>query len=462
MSQDERIRVAIVGAGIAGLTLAVALNALDKDHKITIDLYEAAPELSEIGAGLNVWYRTWQVFRNIGLGDALIPLFDHYPDLKPRVVFEVRKADQKNGFKIVDIMKDGGALRIHRADLQRTLIKHLPLPGSNVIINSPCTLHLSHRLTNYTPISTASISPHSGPVTLHFSDKPPTTCDILIGADGLKSTVRQLFLTRLPDPEKYKPYLEPVWSGTIAYRGLVTKEELREKFPGHRALDLPGVMYIGKHKHTVVYPIGGGKLINVVATIHDKSKDGTTLDGPWNSEATQSEFYDQFVGWEEEFQALINCIKRPTKWALQSLKHLDVFAKGAVFLMGDSAHAMVPHQGAGAGIGIEDAYIFATLLTHPSSPRRFSPQHISHLAHIYNTVRVPRAIAMSKASIKQGYLYILGTPGFEGVREGEDVPKDMLVKIFREVEGNWSWTTSDPEEDRRKAVELLETGMVRL
>lgn len=72
------------GAGVVGLTLAVALNALDKDHKVAIDLYEAAPELAEIGAGINVWPRTWEVLKKLGLEDVLTPLFDHDPDLEPR------------------------------------------------------------------------------------------------------------------------------------------------------------------------------------------------------------------------------------------------------------------------------------------------------------------------------------------------------------------------------------------
>jgi salicylate hydroxylase len=73
----------ISGAGIAGLVLAVALTAFDKDEKIAIDLYDAVPELSEIGAGIHIWPRTWQVLQEIGLGDALVPFLDHYPDLQP-------------------------------------------------------------------------------------------------------------------------------------------------------------------------------------------------------------------------------------------------------------------------------------------------------------------------------------------------------------------------------------------
>lgn len=103
----------------------------------------------------------------------------------------------------------------------------------------------------------------------------------------------------------------------------------------------------------MVYAISGGKHINVVGAVHDKSKEGTAWDGQWNHEVTQSEFYEHFVGWDDEFQALIRvclptpewericvnncqCIRRPIRWALQTLKHLNTFAKERVFLLGDS------------------------------------------------------------------------------------------------------------------------------
>jgi salicylate hydroxylase len=72
---------------LVGLTFAVALNALDKEQNFAIDLYEAAPELSEIGAGINLWPRTWRILEKIGMKDILIPLLDHYPDTKPRTSF---------------------------------------------------------------------------------------------------------------------------------------------------------------------------------------------------------------------------------------------------------------------------------------------------------------------------------------------------------------------------------------
>ncbi|KAJ3573489.1 hypothetical protein NP233_g2406 [Leucocoprinus birnbaumii] len=494
--QDE-IRVAIVGAGIVGLVLAVTLNTFDIERKISIDIYEASAELSEIGAGINIWPRTWRIFQEIGpgLGDMIKPFFDHPPDLKLRPIFEVRKADQKDGFKVTDIKARGASASLtdhetfssllsikvgHSVSTEQTfnalflsislspLIPIAPLPK-----NSRCALHLSHRLIDY-------VESKQGPVTLHFSDQPPRTCDILIGADGIKSTVRKIFLSRLPNSERYTRCMDPVWSGAIAYRGLVKREELESVYPGHRALGHPGLMYFGKNKHTVVYPISGGKFINVVAAIHNWSKEGTEWDGnrPLNEEVPQQEFLKHFESWEDEYKVLISCIKQPTRWALQRMNHLDTFARGKVFLMGDSvcrsiepsgylsrfadhrltrkAHAMVPYQGAGAAVGIDDAYIFACLLTHPSTPRTLSPQCTANLAEAYNRTCVPRAHHFSKLSTFQGQLNTLRTPECDVYRENDgSVPREILLDVFRQAERNWCWTVSDVREDRRKAEGIL-------
>lgn len=136
---------------------------------------------------------------------------------------------------------------------------------------------------------------------------------------------------------------------------------------------------------------------------------------------------------------------------------------------------MLPHLGAGASVGIEvqklflaytsvihqlklhlqDAYILASLLTEPSTPRALSTQFINRLADIYNAVRVPPAIAMSKATIETGYLCHLETPMFAEFKEGDNIPEEVLRGAARAAGRNWAWTNTDPEEDRRIAVKLL-------
>ncbi|EKM77827.1 hypothetical protein AGABI1DRAFT_115067 [Agaricus bisporus var. burnettii JB137-S8] len=456
MVQGERSHIAIIGAGIVGLAFAVALNALDKEHKFAIDLYEATPELAEIGAGINVWPLTLSILKEMGLHQTLIPFFDHYPDLERRVIFGLRKADEKNGFHVYDVMNEGGALRIHRADLQRGLIQHLPLSKSNKVhINTPCTFHLNHRLKDYT----RDASEDFGRIKLHFDKKPSRECDVLIGADGIHSTVRQLFLSRLPSPERYDKYRKPVWSGLVAYRGLVSREDLEETYPGHRALTHPGLIYTGKTRYVTIYPVSGGKFINVVAIARDTSNDTGVWKGPWKVEVTQEEFFHTYQGFDEEVLALIHCIKKPTKWALHVLDHLDIFSKQQVFLMGDAAHAMLPHLGAGATVGIEDAYILASMLTHQSTSRPLNSEKIKLISTIYNTVLVPHATRMSKLTNDTGHLLDLTAPGFdlEHYTLGDRIPLETLINAFRQVERNWIWSSSDPEEDRRKVEDLLES-----
>ncbi|KAF5349921.1 hypothetical protein D9756_009180 [Leucocoprinus leucothites] len=446
MSEQEKTRIAIVGAGIAGLVLAIGLNEFDKDRRYVIDIYENAPELSEIGAGIMMYPKTLHILEEIGVAETLIPCFDHPPDEIPRVIFEARKADHKpHGKKIMDIIQNGGSLPVHRADLQRSLMTHMPTSDSP----TPCTLHLSMCLNDYEDSPT-------GPVTLHFTNGETRTCDILIGADGIKSTIRKLFLSRLPNPEKYERSMDPVWAGTYAYRGLVSMDELAKVYPGHRLLGLTSSLYISKNKYSVVYPVSGGRGVNIVATTFDKSKENTVREGPWVVQSTEEEFAKDFAGWEDEFQALIKCTKKPMKWALHNLEPFDIFAKGRVFLIGDSAHGMVPHLGAGAGTGVDDSYVLAALLTHSSVPLAPSVKDIESIVDVYNTIRVPRGSGMLKASVDQGHLYYFEGKEFDNYKEGDDVPWDLVLKTGVGIQDNWSWTPSDPRIERRKAEALLE------
>ncbi|KXN86474.1 Salicylate hydroxylase [Leucoagaricus sp. SymC.cos] len=452
MSSDERTRIAIVyvraylstpilrlsGAGIAGLTLAIGLNAFDKERRYVIDMYECTPELSEIGAGIMMYPKTLHILEDIGVSETLIPCFDHPPDLIPRTIFSARKVDHKpHGKHVLNVTQNGGSLPLHRADLQRSLVTHLPKPDSP----TPCTLHLSWRLLNYTQESP------SGPITLHFASGVTRTCDILIGADGIKSTIRQIFLSRFSNPEQYQRYMEPLWAGTYAYRGLVSMEALAKEYPNHRLLDLTSTLYISKNKYSVVYPVSGGRGVNIVATIFDKEKENTVREGPWQAEATQEEFAEAFAGWEDEFQALIKCTEKPTRWALHNLDHLDICAKGRVIMIGDAAHGMVPHLGAGAGTGIDVSVVFYPLRTRPD---------IDNVVEIYNSVRGPRGVNMSKASIHQGHLYYFEGQEFDNYKEGDEVPWDLVYKTGLAIQENWDWTADDPKVERRRTEALFE------
>ncbi len=149
------------------------------------------------------------------------------------LVFQMRKADQKEGVFVHDIIMEGGcqiehfakkliifvggSTTFHRADLQQTLLSRIS--GS---------LHLKHRFLSYEELD------HE--VVIHFEDGTTAKCDILIGMDGIKSCLRKSFLQQnIPLSRS----IDPVWSGTMAYRGLVSRDVLDKEFPGHRSITTP-------------------------------------------------------------------------------------------------------------------------------------------------------------------------------------------------------------------------------
>jgi len=420
------LRVAIVGAGIGGLALSSALKV---GPEIKVDIYEASSHISEIGAGINMWKRTWEILRSIGLGDTLLKFLPRPPDDISRMAFHVRKSDQPDGFHIKDLMMKGGAIRFHRADLQQTLTSKLP-----------GRLHLSHRLVSYEEVGDE--------IHLTFQDGSSAICDLLIGVDGIKSVVRKCFLEK--QGLSSSPSFNPVWTGSFAYRGLVPAEDLEKEFPGHRAVIMP-VMYVGKLKHLIVYPVSQDRFINIVAVTTDLSKEGTVYEGS-STTTTPREVLSVFEGWEEEVQALLRCIKQPTKWAIPTLNPLDRYASGRVILAGDAAHGMSPHQGAGAGQAIEDAYILASLIAASDGQHDLIPE----ISRIYNDIRCPAGNKVLEASRKSGLFCELVAPGFENVVEGDGtLPLSKLVKLFDDVEESWRWASESAENVREQAVTML-------
>ncbi|KZP09163.1 FAD/NAD(P)-binding domain-containing protein [Athelia psychrophila] len=430
------IKVAVIGAGIGGLTFCVALG---KQSSIKMDLYEAAHEFGEIGAGIGMWDRTQQIMEKLGLQDDLAALEGSKKGNAG--AFHFRKSDQPKGLSFYDMKATGSMLLLHRASFQKTIINHLP---------PTCTSHFGKRLVSYE-------DPASGPITLHFNDGTTAECDLLIGADGIKSPVRATLVSdlakegKITKEEAAQP--NPVWSGTVAYRGLIPKERLEAKAPGHRALTED---YCGKNKHLVIFPINKGALINVVAFCSDPSKEGTQYSEnskEWVVDVPKEELLRQYEGWEPEVTALLECIDKPSRWAINVAQKMSTFVSGRVAILGDSAHAMTPHLGSGAGQAIEDAYVLGTLLANQKCTRSSLPS----VLQIYDQVRRPKANEVWHLSRTSGSIYEFGGAGCENVGMCDDnVSSEMLAKIGKEAEEHceWAWKTS-AEEDREQAVSML-------
>ncbi|KAI0769448.1 FAD/NAD-P-binding domain-containing protein [Trametes elegans] len=419
----------ISGGGIGGLVLAVALS---RYTDVQVDLYEAADRFREIGAGVMIWARTWEILALLGLADDFSRIAHAPPHRSPSIALDYRRSDQpEEGSRFYVFEVPYGCIRFHRAHFLDVLVDRLP----------EGVAHFGKRLVSYTAREGAS----QAAVELRFGDGSTAPCDVLVGCDGIKSIVRAQILQNLVRDQGGDPalldHIEPVWSGTVAYRGLLPVERLSKTDGGvHRTLEYP-MMYCGKNKHVVSYTISKGSIVNVVALATDLSLRGTEYADPWTKECSKEEMLDCYSGWEPEVVEMLQCIEKPTKWALHELKPLPFYVHGPVVLLGDAAHAMTPNQGAGAGQAIEDAFILAELLGHPST----TLSSLSGALAVYEAVRLPMDNHVLRGSRVSGDMYEFNGP------LGDDLPR-LGTQIGHQWD--WLWETT-PEGERERAFTLL-------
>ncbi|KAF7793834.1 hypothetical protein EIP86_004955 [Pleurotus ostreatoroseus] len=399
--KKPRLSVAICGGGIAGLLLAVGLSKYDD---IQVNVYEAAERFKEVGAGVTIWGRALKILIRMGL--------DH----------DMRVAE--------GVPTDGlhdTSIYFHRAYFLDVLVKHLP----------PGIAHFRKRLVRYSKLE-------SGAVELDFADGTSATCDVLLGCDGIRSAARrQMFETEATlrnDPELLQ-YIEPVWSGYIAYRTLVPAELLTSEDGGKHSSLLSPMLYVGRGKRIITYPVAGGSMCNFAGIISgDIKSDEKKFDGPWMTECEAQEIVDCFADWEPKVTDMCKLIQlqRPMKWALHEVRKLPFSVNGNVALVGDAAHAMVPFQASGAAQAIEDAYVLVGLLSHQST----TPANVAGALQAYERVRLPVAQLVMERSTASGRL-----SGSVAEYEGD------YVKLGKEMEKLWDWINDeDPLVELERAV----------
>ncbi|KAL1725479.1 hypothetical protein EV714DRAFT_277477 [Schizophyllum commune] len=423
----RKVNVAIVGGGIGGLTLALAMQRFYDMSQLDVHIYEAASQFSQIGAGINIWGRVRKIFTDLGLEADLARLLRE-DDMG---YFTCRKSDQAEGQTFRDVyIENGKMMLLHRAEVQDLLLKH---------ISPDIKIHLSHRLTDY------SYTNHpTERIEMRFRSGQVAHCDLLIAADGVHSVTRRVFLSNLAektDRPELRDALAPVFSGTHAYRGLVAPEQLAEVWPNHPVLKKPFI-YCGKDKHVVAYPISCGRAVNVIAFYTDMSKEDTPFEGSQIGQATTEQVMKTYEGWEPDVRAILSCMRNPSHWAIITQKPLDIWADDGVFLLGDAAHAMTTHLGAGAGQAIEDAYILAQILARE---QRKGPLVIlsSEAMALYNRLRPPIAnFVLSRARL-QNRFYEFNEEGADLGLLQKDSPAltetDRLARIGLAIWDGFHW-----------------------
>ncbi|PPQ92525.1 hypothetical protein CVT25_010358 [Psilocybe cyanescens] len=432
-----RKRVAIVGGGIGGLALAVALSRLKVDEYLQIDIYESTAKLTQVGAGIMIWPRGWEIVQSMGLEASLAEKMSPDQELPSpdqiKPTFKIRRGDMKEDRPIVDVMMPGGSVAFHRADVQEVLLKH---------ISPSIQVHLSHRLITYRETA-------QGEIELQFKNGSTASCDLLIGADGINSVIRKTFLRNKNkwSEEEASKKAQPLWTGSTVYRNTIDAEIIRKDSPNHRALT-EAVM------HLVAYPILQGKLINAVPFLTNYEREGTYVDGPVLVENSTDKFAPHFAGWDDDVEVLVKHMSNPSRWEIQHHAPLDTYISesGAVVLLGDSAHAAPPHLGNGASQAIEDVYILANVLSKGVRSGNFD---IPKLIKIYDTIRQPFAVFAADASVRLGRLLDLHSPGFEDIKDGDEVTPESIEKLAKSIQDVWEWTWQSAKPDLEKALAMV-------
>lgn len=358
-SPSSRWRVAIIGAGIGGLSLGIAL----REQGIKAAVFEQALELGEIGAAIALSANALREFARLGLVEALAPesttptalIFRRWKDGSRVAVHPVR---EDNWYE-----KRFGApyFGIHRADLQKVLVSAFGTEN----------LHLGCRLID--------IVEDRDSVLLHFADGQVARADLVVGADGVNSTVRR-WITGADDT---------VYSGTSGFRGVVPVGDL-PSLPDPQAIQF----WMGPDAHVLHYPIGGdGNAVNFLAVLR----------GPaiWPHATKVVDVADElpvssFRGWHPAIIEMLTAAASPLSWGLFTVRPLLRWHHGRVVILGDAAHGMLPHHGQGANTAIEDAFALAGLLAAAEDPLAALPR--------YQALRRGRARAIQRSSWVTGAL----------------------------------------------------------
>jgi salicylate hydroxylase len=344
--------VAVVGAGIGGLTAALAL--IDRGFDVTV--FEQSNELREVGAGVQLGPNAMRVYAALGLDGAIADL-SFVPE-----AHVVRNG--KTGATIATTQMKGvyeaqygiGYHTLLRADLQSLLASRLPTGA----------LQLGKK--------SKSVTGDTAKATLQFEDGSQVASDVVVGADGIHSAIREHLLGKD----------SPRFTGTVAYRGVAKAEALPQ---GLLTGDVS--VYIGPHASFVYYYIRRGELVNWVALVEETSWQQES----WSAEADAGDILRLYEGWCPVVAELVSKTDRCYKWALFDRDPLPRWVDGRIALLGDAAHPMMPYLAQGGCMAIEDGYVLANeLAKEKDDPARALRR--------YQTARLPRASRVQLMSRK--------------------------------------------------------------
>jgi salicylate hydroxylase len=343
-------RIAIVGGGLAGLATAAALAKFG----FAAEVFEAAPDLGEIGAGVNVSPQAIRALRAIGLGDSVATAANMAPGVLTR--------DMHSGAVLyyrdhADVERRFGAPRctFHRADLLDALSRG---------VDRLC-IHLGHRL--------IALEEEAASVELRFANGAKHDAELVIAADGIHSLLRRAL------------YGEdhPAYTGQMVWRALLPGASVPSDVlepSGH-------IQWLGSGRHFFAYYLRGRDVVNLVT---QQDTEAWVEEG-WSIPGDVEEMRASFPNPEPRLKALLDAVTRCSQWGLFTRPLTENWGRGRIQLIGDAAHAMLPNAGQGAAQSFEDAYILARwLAAMPDDPAAAMEN--------FRRIRIPRVHAVQRVS----------------------------------------------------------------
>lgn len=408
---------AICGGGIAGLALAIGFLR----HNVPFHLYESAHAFAEVGAGVSFGPNSLRAMSlidpKIREGYGKRATSNAYRE-KKAVWFDFHAGMDcgvgKAGEKVATgNAGDMGNSSIHRAHFLDELVALVP--NENVTFGK----------------RVLEVEELEDGVRLHFADGGKAEANAAVGCDGVKSNLRHIVLGNEDGAA------HPSFTGKYAYRGLIPMDKAVSLLGDELARN--SVMWLGNHGHVLTFPIEKGEMMNVVA--FQTKRNGKWEDEKWVLPMDREKMEGDFQDWGESVKKILSLMENPDLWALFDYPPAKTYFNGRTCLLGDAAHASTPHQGAGAGMALEDAYVMSNLL---GAVQKSSD--IESAFRAFDAVRRTRTQKLVTTSREAGELYELEA---EGVRDDAEKLRENLSSRYK-----WIWE-KDLEDDLEEAMSLL-------
>jgi salicylate hydroxylase len=362
---------------------------LQRGHRVRV--YEQAPALGEIGAGIQISANASRVLHGLGLEDALgrtavTPTAQHFRlyssgDLVQEIPLG-EAHERSHGAKYY---------HLHRADLHAVLAaKVRELDGDAVVLRAAAERFTETR----------------DSVTVKFANGTTASGEVLIGADGIKSAIRAQIL----GPTKAE------FTGYVSWRAIVPSSRLPADY-----MERVSTNWMGPNAHVIVYYLRRGELLNFVGLVED----ATWLEESWTVKAPWSRLKADFAPWHPKVQLLIDAMDKDKcyRWAMYNRPPVTGWSTDRVTLLGDAAHPTLPFMAQGAAMAIEDGVIIARVLEQESST--------SAALDLYQRSRYERTARVQIGSNEMGKLFHLRTE--EDLRRGfagRDLAKERNAWLF--------------------------------